>query len=158
MRRLLADTLYEEMKTNDKIFLLVGDLGYKVFDQHFKDFPDRCLNCGASEQAMIGIAVGLALEGKIPFVYTITPFLIYRAYETLRLYLHHEHIPVKLIGSGRDNDYSHDGISHDATGVDEVLNTVPNIVQMWPQTKEDVPSILRVAITNNRPTFISLKR
>lgn len=158
MRRTFADQLYIHMKENDKIFLLVGDLGYKVFDQHFKDFPDRCINCGASEQAMMGIAVGLAQEGKIPFVYSITPFLLYRPYETLRLYVDHEKVPVKLIGSGRDKDYEHDGYSHDATDASKVLLTLPNIVTMWPETKEDVIPIVNVAVENNRPTFISLAR
>ena len=81
MRRLFADTLYEQMKTNDRIWLLTADLGYKLWDQIRDDFPDRYLNVGAAEQAMLDIACGLALEGKIPFCYSITTFLIYRPFD-----------------------------------------------------------------------------
>src|SRR5690554_4733225 len=126
--------LYEQMAKNSDIYLLVGDLGYKVFDRHFNMFPERCINTGASEQALLGIACGLALEGKIAVVYSITPFLLYRPFETLRTYINHENIPVKLIGSGRDTDYAHDGFSHDASDVKGFLDQLPNIKQYWPET------------------------
>jgi len=63
-------------------------------DKIREDYPQRFLNTGAIRQAMMGIAVGLALEGKIPFVYTNLPFLLYRPFETLRNYVDHERIPV----------------------------------------------------------------
>lgn len=157
-RRLFADLLLEKMKQNDKIYLLVGDLGYKVWDEHFKQFPERCINVGAAEQTLLDISCGLVLEGKIPFVYSITPFLIYRPFETLRTYVNHEKINVKLIGAGRDDDYKHDGISHDATDVKKVLDTLPNIVQAYPETDEDVTDVLEVSLISNQPYFISLRR
>lgn len=158
MRRTFADLLYNRMKGNPKIYLLVGDLGYKVWDQHFADFPDRCINCGASEQAMLGIAVGLAQEGKIPFVYSITNFLLYRPFETLRNYLNWEKAGVILVASGRDRDYEHDGISHWSEDAKQVLDCLPNVTQYWPETKEEIPEIVSQAIINQAPAFISLKR
>jgi transketolase C-terminal domain/subunit len=56
---------------------------------------------------MIGAATGMAMEGKIPVVYSITPFLLYRPFVFLRNYLHHENIPVKLVGGGRNKDYGY---------------------------------------------------
>ena len=87
MRGWFAYELYQQMKKNKNIWLVTGDLGYKMFDSIKDDFPDRFLNAGSSEQAMMGIAVGLALKGKIPFVYSITPFLLYRSFETIRNYI-----------------------------------------------------------------------
>src|SRR5260221_5103862 len=98
---------------------------------------------------MVGIACGLALEGKIPFVYSITPFLLYRPFELLRTYVDHEHIPIKLIGSGRDTDYKHDGYSHDATDVLTIINTLPNIVQYWPEDKETVADNVEMMVKND---------
>lgn len=147
------------MAENPNIWLVVGDLGYGIFDAHFKDFPDRCKNTGAAEVAMMGIAVGLALKGKIPFVYSITTFLLYRPFETIRLYLNHEKIPVKLVGSGRDKDYIHDGISHWSDDALKVLrNCFPNIERYWPDTKEEIPQIVEEMINNNKPSFVSLRR
>lgn len=157
-RGYFAEALYKHMQENPSIYLLVGDLGYKVFDKHFMAFPERCINCGASEAGMMGVAVGLALENKVPFVYSITTFLLRRPYETLKLYLDEEKIPVKLVGSGRDRDYAHDGPSHDATSAKDLLATLSNVVAFWPESKEEVTDIVEEMITNNKPSFISLKR
>ena len=158
MRGYFAYYLHEAMKKNDKIYLIVGDLGYKVFDQHFKDFPDRCINTGAAEMAASGICVGLALEDKIPIFYSITTFLLYRGFECIRNYINHECIPVKLIGSGRDKDYHIDGFSHDATDIKSFLDLLSNIKQYWPENKEEIPTLIEDIIKNQSPSFISLKR
>jgi transketolase len=158
MRRLFADELYKQMAKNKDIWLIVGDLGYKMFDKIKEDFPDRFLNVGAAEQAMMGIAVGLAMKGKIPFVYSITSFLLRRPFETIKLYIDYEKIPVKLIGGGRDKDYEHDGISHWSEDAKDILGLFKNIKQYWPETKEEIPNMANEMITNNKPSFISLKR
>jgi len=153
-----SEELYKQMKENPDIFLLTGDLGFGQFDKIRDDFPNRFINCGASEQAMMGIAVGLALKGKIPFVYSITTFLLWRAAETIRLYLNHEQIPVRLVGGGRDKDYSHDGFSHDASDAEFILKLFPNITTLWPNEKEEVPDLVKKMVKENKPWFISLKR
>ena len=158
MRRTFQETLLLEMKNDDKIFLLIGDLGYKMWDNHFKEFPDRTINCGASEQAMLDIAVGLAYDGKIPVCYSITPFLIYRPFETLRTYIDYEKLPVKLVGSGRNKDYSHDGVSHWADDIGLYLGQLNNIKQFWPKTKKDVEKMTHDFIYGRSPAFISLAR
>lgn len=158
MRRTFFTELYRVMKENPNVWALTGDLGYGGFDKIQKDFPDRFVNCGASEQAMMGIAVGLALKGKIPFVYSITPFLIWRAAETIRLYVDHEKIPVKLVGSGRDKDYAHDGFSHDATDSEAVLGLFKNIRKLHPSSKEDIAPMVDLMVKENSPYFISLQR
>ena len=80
MRRCFADILYQHMARNKDIWVLTADLGYKMWDMIRDDYPKRFINVGASEQAMMGMAVGLALEGKVPIVYSITPFLLYRPF------------------------------------------------------------------------------
>lgn len=158
MRRTFADELQKQMVKDERIFLLVGDLGYGMFDSIFAGFPERAINVGAAEQAMLDIAVGLAYDGKIPFCYSITPFLIYRPFETLRTYVDHEKLPVKLVGSGRNTDYAHDGVSHDATDVSLFLDKLPNLVSMWPKEKEELPQLVAEMVSNELPTFISLRR
>jgi len=158
MRGWFAYELYKHMESNKDIWLLVGDLGFGIFDKIRDDFPDRFINTGAAETAMMDIAVGLSLEGRIPVVYSITPFLIYRPFEVLRTYINHEMINVKIIGSGRDNDYKHDGFSHDATDVKDILSTLPNINQYYPAEKEEIPYLVDCVLHDKNPSFISLKR
>jgi len=153
-----AYELYKQMAMNDKIILLCMDLGWGVFDVHFAEFPQRCINVGASESAAIGIAVGLTYRGKIPVVYSITNFLLYRPFEFIRNYVDHEKAPVKLVGSGKNKDYGVDGFTHHSTDAKEVLNIFKNIKQYWPETKEEVAKITEEFLTNNQPSFISLKR
>lgn len=158
MRGWFAYELYQQMKKNKAIYLIVGDLGYRVFDDIRRDFPERFINTGAAEQAMMGIAVGLALEGKIPFVYSITTFLLYRPFETIRTYINHEKLNVKLIGSGRDRDYEHDGISHWSSDAEDIMVLFRNIKKEWPDLKQEIPQLVQEMIETKEPYFLSLRR
>lgn len=157
MRREFATELHKHMEKNKDIWLVTADLGWGMWDKIRDDFPDRFINTGAAEQACADICVGLALEGKIPFMYTISPFY-YRCWETLRTYINHEKINVKLIGSGRDKDYAHDGFSHDASDIKGFLDQLVNIKKFWPEDKEEIPAMLDLMLTLNDPCFISLRR
>lgn len=158
MRKRFAELLYELMKENKDIYTITGDLGYKQFDEIRKDFPDRFLNVGAAEQVGLDICVGLALEGKIPFWYSITPFAIYRGFETIRTYIDHENIPVKIIGGGRDSDYAHDGFSHYA-GDDKLFMTRFNNIQCWwPEDNQEMETVLRKAVDTKEAFYINIRR
>jgi transketolase len=112
MRRLFALLLEQHMSENNKIRLVLADVGYKMFDSIRARWSARVYDVGAAEQCAVGVAVGLALAGLVPVVYTISPFLIYRPFEWISLYMEREGIPVKLVGSGHDKDYLQDGPTH----------------------------------------------
>lgn len=158
MRAIFASEIYKRMFKNDKIWVLVNDLGYKMWDKVKQDFPNRFINVGAAEQTLIGVGVGLALSGKIPIVYSITSFLLYRPFETIRNYVNHEKIAVKLIGAGRDKDYLHDGISHWAKEDKKIMNIFKNIHTRWPETLDEIPDIINKMIKSNKPWYINLRR
>lgn len=156
-RGYFAGALYEQMKKNKDIWLIDGDVGFGMFDKIRDEFPQRYINAGAAEQAAVGIAVGLAQEGKIPFVYIFTSFIL-RAAETVGLYLHGEQANIKLVGSGRDDDYEIDnGVSHNAYITQKFLKPL-NIVKFWPEKKQEVPKLVKKMMTNNKPCFLSLRR
>lgn len=158
-RGYFAFELFKQMQKDESIYLVMGDLGYKVFDFHRMHFPDRCINTGAAETAMMGIAVGLALEGRIPVVYSITNFLLYRPFEVIRNYIDYEKIPVKMVAAGRDRDYAHDGISHWSEDAKDVLKIFKNIKTYFPEEKEEMSEdLLEEILYNNKPSFLSLRR
>src|SRR3990167_6652512 len=103
MKKDFFDYLFKAMKKNKDIVLIFIDLGWPRYDEFKEAFGDRAINTGASEQTALDIAVGLAYEGKIPFVYTITPFL-WRGAETIRTYLNHEKLHCVLVGAGYGDD------------------------------------------------------
>jgi transketolase len=108
--------------------------------------------------AMMGMAIGLAMEGKIPFVYSITPFAIYRPFEMIRNYINHENIPVKILGGGRDEEYGYLGFSHWASEDIAALNVFENLIKFKPHTQEELDNAFRFAINENKPTYINLKK
>ncbi|MFC1675330.1 hypothetical protein ACFL1K_05555 [Candidatus Omnitrophota bacterium] len=158
MRRYFAQSLHRKMRSDPRIWVVTADIGYGMWDRIKKDFPRRFINTGAAEQAMIGISVGLALEGKIPFAYSISPFLLYRPFEGIRNYINRERIPVKLIGSGRGRDYRVDGFSHWAQEDRRVLKIFANIRTRWPKGNREIPALIEEMIRSNRPYYVNLKR
>ena len=158
MRKKFFEFLYEKMSINENIWALTGDLGYGGFDRIQKEFPERFINFQAAEFSMLASACGLALSGKKPVVYSITPFLLYRPFEILRTYVNHEKIPVKLIGAGRDDDYKHCGISHFSFDSKKILDTLDAIKQYWPNDINELSNNVNDIIDNDKPCFLSLKR
>lgn len=156
MRKNFSSLLHQYMGKNENIMLLTGDLGYGVWDKIKLDFPDRFYNTGSSEQLMLGAAVGMALEGKIPFVYSITPFVLYRPFEFIRNYLNEENIPVKLIGGGRGRDYGTLGFSHWAEEDEKIISCLPNIVQYRPNSVNELEVITPDIINNQKPSYLNL--
>ena len=127
MRKQFAEFLHEEMSYNPSIVILTGDLGYGLWDKIKIDYPDR-----------------------------ITPFAIYRPFELLRNYLHHENIPVKIVGGGRNKDYGYLGFSHWAEEDIKILSTLENIKLYKP--KKSSPSIYQDFLYNHKPSYLNLKR
>lgn len=158
IRGYFAHELSCAMEKDLAIRVISCDLGFGMFDSLKDRFPDRYLNVGSAEQAGMGVAVGMAMEGLKPFIYSITPFLIYRPFETMRNYINHEKIPVRLVASGVDDDYKHDGFSHHAFDVGHVLNGLHEIEELWPKTKEEVPDMVKQMVEIDRPWFIALRR
>ncbi len=158
MKREFFDYMLEIMRKNNDVFLILCGLGFPRAEEFFKEFPDRAFNFEASEQTCLDSAVGLAYAGKIPIIYTITPFLL-RGFETIRTYINHENLPVVLIGAGRDDDYSkHDGYSHDAKDIFSIMKTQRNIRQFYPLSVEELQGALNLAIKSSQPSFISVPR
>lgn len=146
------------MKKNEDTHLITGDLGYGLWDKIRDDFPTRFHNVGSSEMVMMGMGIGLAMEGKIPYVYSITPFAIYRPFEMIRNYLDHEGIPVNIIGGGRDKEYGYLGFSHWSHDDKRIMGVFDNIKSYHPETDEELADSFKYTLQKRTPIYINLKR
>lgn len=158
MKKEFFDTIFTEMEKNQDIFFLTADLGWPRTDEAQKRFPDRFINCGASEQTMMDCAVGLVYDKKIPFTYTISPFY-YRAWETIRSYIDREKLAVKMVSVGRNDDYSRDhGYSHDATDIPKFIKIFKNVTSFYPSGVEEISQLVKEITYNNKPSFLNISR
>jgi len=121
MRITFAETLAELATIDRRIVLLTADLGFEALDAFVSRHPDRFFNVGVAEQNMIGLATGLAEAGFIPFVYSIVPFAIFRAYEFIRNGPVQHRLPVRIVGVGAGFEYGSNGFSH--YGLDDLAMT-----------------------------------
>lgn len=158
MRKQFAALLHNEMSVNKDIYLITGDLGYGLWDRIRDDYPDRFFNVGSSEMVMMGMGIGLAMEGKIPFVYSITPFAIYRPFEMIRNYLNHESIPVTVVGGGRDRDYGYLGFSHWADDDQVLMRGFENIKMLRPSDESELNQMFGSIVHNRFPAYLNLRK
>lgn len=158
MRKEFGQLLLAALQRDINIHCLTADLGFGILDDIAENIPSRYHTVGAAEQLLIGAGIGMAEQGKIPVCYSMSSFIVLRGFELLRNYANHENIPIKLVGSGRDRDYLHDGITHWADDIPAILNTLPNIVQFYPNSVEELEEIFDDFLYNKRPSFLSLRR
>ena len=97
MRRRFGEVITQLADVDEKIYIVVGDIGFKIFDEFREKYPDRFINMGVCEQSIISVASGMALEGLKPWVYTITPFVIERPFEQNKLDIDQQNVKAKLV-------------------------------------------------------------
>jgi len=132
----------------------VGDIGYRVFDEFREKHPERFINMGICEQSLIGVSAGMALEGLKPWVYTITPFLIERPFEQLKLDIDLQNLNVKLVGFA---DYQNLGPTHSELNGKKLMSLFHNITSYFPKDGVESESMILQAYQKQGPAFISLK-
>ena len=154
MRRIFGKIITELADNDEKIYVIVGDIGYRVFDEFREKHPDRFINIGICEQSMIGVSAGMALEGLKPWVYTITPFLIERPFEQIKLDIDQQNVDVKLVGF---SDYPTLGPTHTELNGYKMMQLFKNITSYFPKDGEETQKVTYQAYEKNGPAFISLK-
>ncbi len=156
MRTTFINTLTGLARKNKKIFLLTADLGFSVFENFSKEFPRRFINLGVAEQNMIGVASGLALSGKIVFVYSIIPFVTMRCFEQIRNDLCIHKLNVRIIGIGAGLSYGNQGPTHHAIEDVAIMRALPNMVVICPGDPIETELVLKESIVYQGPIYIRL--
>ena len=114
-RDAFIERVKEDMKFDKDIYFLSADFGAPALDSLRKDYPNNFIHCGISEQAMIDVAVGLALEDKKVFCYAMAPFLSMRALEQIKCGPGIMNLPICLVSVGVGIGYCDSGPTHYVT-------------------------------------------
>ncbi len=154
MREIFCKKLLNIMKKDKSVVFIIGDCGWH-FNKIKEEFPERYFNVGVCEQSMISMMAGMALQGLKPYVYTITPFLIERAFEQVKIDIDSMDLNVVLIGYA---DYPKQGITHRELNGKKLMKLFENIQSYFPQSKSILEEVIEESYKDNGPSFISLKK
>ena len=144
---------------NDKnIVLLTGDLGFGVFEKFESNFPGQYFNVGVAEQNMIGLATGLALEGKKVVTYSIGNFGILRCLEQIRNDACYHDVNITIIANGGGFSYGSLGMSHHTTEDLAILRALPNMSVVAPCTADEAGEAIAAMIMNGGTGYLRLDK
>lgn len=158
MRDEFIARLLEEAKRDERILLITGDLGFKVFDEYRETLPKQFLNAGVAEQNMTGLAVGLALEGRTVFTYSIGNFPTLRCLEQIRNGVCYHDLNVTMVSIGAGFSYGALGMSHHATEDLSIMRSLPNMRVFTPGDNWEVREITSTLCQRGGPGFLRLDK
>lgn len=156
MRIAFINTLFDLAKKDKRVVLITGDLGYSVFEEYIKKLPGQFLNAGVAEQNMTGLAAGMAIEGKVPFIYSIVPFVTMRNFEQIRNDICYQNLNVKIVGVGSGFSYGVYGHTHYGLEDVGILRTIPGITIIVPGDPAETELAIKEAYKINGPVYVRL--
>lgn len=151
--------MLSSLANNDKaVLLLTGDLGFGIFDDFRKEYPQQFFNMGVAEANMVSVAAGLALEDKKPFIYSIAPFLTMRPYEQIRNDICFHGAKVVLAAAGGGFSYGSNGPSHHALTDIALMRALPEMTVFTPADIHETSWAVKTAYAQQGPSYIRLGR
>ncbi len=156
MRNAFADELTKLAAEDDRLVLLSGDIGNRLFDPFKAQHSERFFNCGVAEANMTGVAAGMATCGLRPITYTITPFATTRCLEQIRVDICYHNVPVIIVGVGGGLSYASLGSTHHSCEDIAFLRALPNMTVICPADALEVRAALHAAIAHNGPVYMRL--
>lgn len=156
MRNAFIEELVQAASVNEKIALVVGDLGYGVVEPFASQFPKRFFNAGVAEQNMMGLSAGLASEGFHVFVYSIANFPTFRCAEQIRNDVAYHNLPVTIVSVGGGLAYGALGYSHHAVQDYALMRVLPNMLIAAPGDPMETRACVRYLIKHPQPSYLRL--
>ena len=158
MRNTFVDTLMGIAEDDKRIFVITPDLGFSVWEGFEERFPDRFINAGVSEANAVGMAAGLALNGKIVYVYSIIPFLIMRPFEQVRIDVAYMNTNVRLVGVGAGVTYGALGVTHHAIEDIAIMRALPNMLVFSPCDPWETAEGVKASVEHNGPIYFRMAK
>ena len=132
LRPVFAQTVTSISNSDSSVVTIVGDISHGIFKELREKHPQRYFNIGICEPSMLSVASGLSASGLIPVVHTITPFLIERSYEQIKLGFAYQNLSVNLVSVGGSFEYSKLGCTHHCYSDYSLLSKLPNTQVFFP--------------------------
>ena len=158
MRDSFIKELTKQAELDKKVVLITADLGFGIFDNFKKKFPNQFINVGVAEQNMTGIACGLALEGFRVFTYSIGNFCTLRCLEQIRNDICYHNLDVTIVCSGGGFSYGQLGVSHFATEDLSILRALPNMTIYTPSESWESELITKSLKKEKGPKYLRLDK
>jgi len=154
MRKKCLEMVYELAKQDERVFFIGSDLGAGTLDEFKNDIPERFFMEGISEANIIGMAVGLAMEGKIPYVNTIATFLTRRCFEQVAVDMCLHNVNVRLIANGGGLVYAPLGPTHQAIEDLAIFRSLPNMTVVAPADADEMERVMNASLNYQGPMYI----
>ena len=158
MRTTFIETLCALAEEDERVFLLVGDLGYSVVEPFAERFPDRYVNVGVAEQNMTGLAAGLAHCGNVVFTYSIANFPTLRCLEQIRNDVCYHEANVKIVAVGGGMAYGPQGYTHHGVEDLAILRALPNLAVVAPADPVETRLATRALVDWPGPCYLRLEK
>ena len=156
MRKTALDSIYSLAKQDDRVLFIGSDLSPGILEAMKNEMPERFFMEGISEQHIIGMAAGLAMEGFMPYINTIATFLTRRCYEQIVLDLCLQDLPVRLIASGGGGVYAPLGPTHLAVEDIAIMRAIPNMTIVAPCDADEMRRLMIKTLEWPHPIYIRL--
>jgi transketolase len=144
------------LEADPSSMFITGDLGFNALEAVAERFGKRFLNAGVAEQNMMGVAAGIAMTGRRPWVYSIAPFATYRCLEQIRNDVCLHDLPVRVVGNGGGYTYGVMGSTHHALEDLAVLKVLPNMKLFFPCANDHVGAAVRAQAALAAPSYLRL--
>jgi transketolase len=158
MRQAFINTLIELAETDKDLYLLTADMGFGLVEQFATRFPKQYINVGVAEQNMIGVAAGLALEGKKVFCYSIGNFPTMRCLEQIRNDVCYHNLPVCIVSGGAGLWYGALGMTHHAVEDIAIMRCLPNMAVVSPCNATETSKAVEAVYQRNSPGYLRMSR
>lgn len=158
MRDAVVANLVQLARENPKIFLITADLGFGVLSSFIDEFPNQYLNVGVAEQNMMGVATGLALDGRVVFTYSIGNFPTLRCLEQIRNDACYHRANVNIISVGGGLSYGALGYSHHATEDIAIMRSLPELTVVAPGDAWEAGEAVRKLASSPGTSYLRLDK
>ncbi len=156
MRKAMIEAVSDVIKNNEDSALLLVDIGVWAFRDVLNNYPERAKNIGIFEDGTVSLAAGLSLTGITPIIYGISPFIVQRALDQLKLDFVYQKLGGNFITTGASYDFSTLGYSHYCPEDVATLRLLPGMEVVAPGAPQEFSELFNQTWNDGNPTYFRM--